>query len=704
MYYFYVQFNEDWVEKFKYGFTKNYIKRLLSSHEQHSNLSKYIRLYKLEYTEKYENLKLYKECDKLISICARNLERYNLGDYKPIFLNRIKPYLVEDGGSTEFITSDGLIHLEMVVLYEFSKLGINVIKEYSESELVEINKRISLIHNSISGNRLAINHYTPRDYQKKIIDYAIKTFTADNNKIYIKLATGGGKTFIVYNILRYLVEFKNLKTIIIVSPLRKINRQNTSKKYTKLLERNFTILNYSEDYDIKKFSINPHKIVTFCSSSKNKEKLLNVIKQLNNYALWFDEAHHTVEQSLVNNDENLVEFCKKSLYTIFTSASPNRKLVLQNYSIFGELCKLISVRELINLGFLCDIKTYIFDIQQENIKIINYIVNAFKEQNKKFGFSFHSRQKNAFNLFRIHVELYNMKETKTKPFLLLGDIIDENLRTVINNIKLDYDFKSIDLYETTEYSIGYVVQQYSMGYDFPKLDFVVFPDNKSSHQDIVQCLGRGFRIYKDKYLSVLIPTFINEQNINNAQYRFKQIINVIKYLIREVEIEFDDIKFDNSESNSEKNTNVIGETYEGVNNIRAKLLELLELNKRFTYEEFVEHLLNNNIDTADKYYDYYSKINDSNNEFLKIRLPENPFTEYENMAWRDVDKDKDKYYSFEECVEKLSNYEENFGIVNALENLDYEQKIIKLNEIDVKFPRTCYSLYYKKFNCFPLLE
>ena len=48
-------------------------------------------------------------------------------------------------------------------------------------------------------------------------------------------------------------------------------------------------------------------------------------------------------------------------------------------------------------------------------------------------------------------------------------------------------------YENIKNSMAYVVQKYSMGYDFEKVDYITFCDPKSSYNDIIQCTGRGTR-------------------------------------------------------------------------------------------------------------------------------------------------------------------------------------------------------------------
>jgi hypothetical protein len=47
-YYLYVMENVDWIKKYKYGITKNYCRRIIDSHDQHSHLSNYLHLWELE--------------------------------------------------------------------------------------------------------------------------------------------------------------------------------------------------------------------------------------------------------------------------------------------------------------------------------------------------------------------------------------------------------------------------------------------------------------------------------------------------------------------------------------------------------------------------------------------------------------------------------------------------------------------------------
>jgi predicted helicase len=88
-----------------------------------------------------------------------------------------------------------------------------------------------------------------------------------------------------------------------------------------------------------------------------------------------------------------------------------------------------------------------------------------------------------------------------------------------------------------------------MGYDFNKLDFICFSDPKLSIKDIKQCIGRGIRpdglgLYgsnKEKILNISLPVYIDE----NSDNKYEKIIEVLKYLLYDIEIPFEEIEFKN---------------------------------------------------------------------------------------------------------------------------------------------------------------
>ena len=83
-------------------------------------------------------------------------------------------------------------------------------------------------------------NWQERNYQKDIILNGCKLLNT-YNKFYLELATGGGKSYILYKI----IEEKKPDIIIIFSPRKKINKQNTSDKYQNILNNQFLIYDCS---------------------------------------------------------------------------------------------------------------------------------------------------------------------------------------------------------------------------------------------------------------------------------------------------------------------------------------------------------------------------------------------------------------------------------------------------------------------------
>jgi predicted helicase len=97
---------------------------------------------------------------------------------------------------------------------------------------------------------------------------------------------------------------------------------------------------------------------------------------------------------------------------------------------------------------------------------------------------------------------------------------------------LDYIYNDIKTYESTINSIGYVVAQYSMGYDFKHLNFIHFGDPKLSLKDIIQSIGRGLRpdcldngknLLKELFIS--LPIFLD--NTGKYENIVEVIINIL---------------------------------------------------------------------------------------------------------------------------------------------------------------------------------
>ena len=627
--------------------------------------------------------------ERLIQHEFRELNvKYDAGTefYNKKIITLIEPYLITLG-----IKYKKLSKQEIGDLIRCNRVR-KIVKKINIQSLINVLKS-KRINNQYIWNE--------REYQRKIINFS-KNELLSKNKIYILLPTGGGKSYIVYSLFEYLKS----EFIIIVSPRKIVNSQNVSQKYLQILNDNYIVFNCSTDNNFDQYlRLSNKKIVICCTQSINKiyEKILSI--PITNITIWFDEAHWGIEEWIDTVNDNINSHFwlldnKHIKYRIFTSASPNKIKILQNENIFGKLYYSIKVKELINLNWLSKIKPYIYSENINNVDNINYIIFDFNERKRKFGFSFHNKQKNAFNLFYKHYIQYKSNKTHIKPFLLISDSFMNEKESKLQEIVLEYNYRDIKTYETTYYSIGYVVAKYSIGYDFNKIDFICLSDPKLSIKDIKQCIGRGIRpdglgqygSNKEKILIVSLPVYIDDINDN----KYETIIEVLKYLLYDIEISFEEIEFKNRYTVSSKEVKQNSNEYDGINNIKSILLNLLDLENRrialaITYKKTRKIIADKNIKSKESYYELCEK--DS-------RLSKEPEVVFKGQFtnWIEYLSIERVYYDLETCKNKIDEYLSNettidFEFINITKSL----KIL-----DDMFPP--YDLWIEYYNINDLTE
>ena len=643
---------------------------------------------------------------KLLIVCESLIESQNIEEHLHYYYwNYSTTKLDNTTSATEWFTKD-FRYEDIKKALEEGNYNNEIIKDIDEIDRItekskreELKKKYIKKMNKKSFERKNKLKDKARDYQQIIINYIIIALEKFN-KIYLELATGGGKSFIVYNILN---KFKP-DTIIIFSPRININEQNTSKKYLSLLNNEYLVYNCSERNDFDKFKLeceeqNKRMIIVACSQNSHKK----VYDLINNYNLddifiWFDEAHHTIEEWVNKRDNSISNFfleSNKINKRIFTSASPNKTHVEQNKDIFGELYTPIKVKKLIDMGWLCPIIPYVFDNDDnDDINLCKYSLEHFSKFNCNFGLSFHNERQNAFKLFKMHYEKYLNNYTEIKPFLMLGDDY-KNKELIEIKKNLDYNFTSKDEYEKTKNSIAYVVKKYSIGYDFKGIDYIIFSDSKTSYSDIIQCIGRGIRPdgldeqgkNKKKKLTIMLPIFFKTEK----ETKYSKIVNVMYYLINDIGLEYNKIDFNYYNPNPNPNPNSkSGNDYEGGENMKAILLELIKKNKYSTWKkkDFINLLKKNNI--HDREIQYKKYIEDRS----ELNLPEDPYICFPDFTWEQT-YDKSPYYSKDECKKKISQIKDNDDELDLDDKYEPE---IYLNSIDNKIPPQCLFRFYGGFN------
>jgi hypothetical protein len=268
----------------------------------------------------------------------------NMGIIERLLQNEFRELNVKYDAGTEFYNKKIITLIEPYLI----TLGIKYRKLSKQeiSDLVRCNrvrktmKKInikSLIHILKSKRTNKKYNWNEREYQTTIINYSKNKLLLEN-KLYIELPTGAGKSYIVYNLFEYLKS----EFIIIVSPRKIVNSQNISQKYLQILKENYITFNYSSDNNFDEYlRLSNKKIVICCTQSISKIYERILLNSITNITIWFDEAHWGIEEWIdILNDNINSQFWlldnRHIQYRIFTSASPNKGKILQNENIFGK--------------------------------------------------------------------------------------------------------------------------------------------------------------------------------------------------------------------------------------------------------------------------------------------------------------------------------------------------------------------------------
>jgi hypothetical protein len=585
----------------------------------------------------------------------------------------------------------------------------------TEDELKRINRNKNNIINKFLKFYIGIinlNKEILRDYQIQAIAYITEQLKI-NNKLYLHLATGAGKSKIAINVI------SNIKplNIIIFSPRITIKNQNISNKYLDILNEN----NFQ------------YNIYSYCYQSYKNVYNLIIKNNIKDIFIWFDESHWALDnwvsisiddtkdkdenakiKQFFINDNNYIK------YRLFTTASPNKDLIINNEKYYGKLYEPIKFKELKN-KYLCDIEVEIFDkeIEMERIEYNSLIFNTFNKYNqeRKLGFSFHNTCNSAYLSYLHHLKDFNDGKIDIKPYLLINEEFikkemfndkdnnnndDDNNKEDLKVIKkIKKDIGNIDYYNeiskfenevnNKQKALGYVVAKYSIGYDNKNIDIIYFTDYKLSYKDIIQSIGRGTRLNGDKKLRIILPTNSN----NDIGRNYKKIENVLKYLLIDIELDYDNIKSYKLVLETNKKLKIIDDnSYHIIEDIDVKSSintmkhNIISKANDWTISKIITQLKRNNIHTIQDY-TLYSEQNKN------INLPDiNELLENDSFNFRDTYNNESEcpyYYNKNECIEVIRSYDDYF-IINYI--IDDSEKLKYLNENDEKIPKMSLWIFY----------
>lgn len=138
-YYFYIMTNKDWkwFNAVKYGITNNPLERIAKI-DQHITRNNFLHLYKYNKTCNYSGE--YDDIDKIISNTCRNSDKCKelMKKNNLEYLDKIIEYIINEDGGKEFIKTNGIEILKLIINNDFIKLGIEI-EEINPDELEKIN-------------------------------------------------------------------------------------------------------------------------------------------------------------------------------------------------------------------------------------------------------------------------------------------------------------------------------------------------------------------------------------------------------------------------------------------------------------------------------------------------------------------------------------------------------------------------------------
>ena len=459
--YLYIISNPDWVGKYKYGYTTNPHNRICS--EQHSFKSQYIMLWKISKTESYN---LWKESDKIISIGCRNG-----------WLPQLKPYLIEDGGGTEFISSDGLETLYNI----FDNLSTYNIISHRES-LNNIEK--------INSYTPKINTILPRDYQFDILN-KIKNFYKTHNEGKLIWACGLGKS--IMSLL--IAEHMNFHNVLICVP-------------SKFLKGQFEKISLNFNFNIV--------VSTYHSVHKHN--------RIWDFAI-MDECHHLAGHSF-NNVWNI----RANKYLYMTSTEKviknriNEKCMSCDFGCYID-CK--TIKWAIDNNYITDY----------NLLMIS---SKSSDWSDRLSMSVYMAVKAIENYNDLtHILIYtNTMESSDKVTKLVKEYSSIEIYCESLHSKSKNNDTKIQEFKNSKIGIISCVYIFGEGFDIPKLNGVVFAEKMESSIRIVQSALRPNRKdsdYPDKKAYIIIPYMDDVEGLTKCRkiiHKMRNVDESIKQKIR----------------------------------------------------------------------------------------------------------------------------------------------------------------------------
>jgi superfamily II DNA or RNA helicase len=655
----------------------------------------------------------------------------NLGHIERLLQFEFKKFnITEYDGGTEFYNKKIIDLIEPYLI----SIGIKY-KKLTKSEihiLTRCNRnRVKNTINKINIKaliRILKSKYTPRWYQKNIIDNAIIHFNT-NDKGMLVLICGVGKTLISLWIAQELES----NTILIGVPLTRLLKQWGD--IINVLFKNVPLLIVKDGIyidDITQFvTQNTNKCIVLTTYS-SAHKVYTATQQSSfEFSIKInDEVHHLTTSNISSqNTKKYVEMLKipatKQLSLTATlkhidGICGDNVVSNDNVNYFGQIIDRKCLLWAINNNIICDyiIQTIITNEEQMDHILLKF--NIIEENDKRLFLSAYISLKSIHDAHSHHLLVYcNKTANSNKVIKYIKMLLDDKYKYFdIPDIyystyhgDMNPEDKNQILKKFHEAPSGIITNMYCLGegWDCPLLDGVVFAENMTSNIRIVQSALRASRKHiKDinKKNKIILPIFnvsgddwntngnVDLAKVREVIYQMGLEDETITQKIKVYRVDIDKpikIKKEKKEGGDIDNFGEYDDEF--TQKLRLKTVNRTSL--CITYEKAKKIIAyKNNIKSKTDYY----KLCDVDNRLSK----EPEITFYGRFTgWVDYLGIERIYYNLEECKIKINEY---LLLHHTLYQywLDLSHVCNELCKIDTSFPPN--ELWVEYYNVKDLTE
>lgn len=343
----------------------------------------------------------------------------------------------------------------------------------------------------------------PREYQKRIIDSVLKTYTNGRRKAFFVLATGLGKTFIASTIAEKLYAY-GLRRILVLCHATDLAFQLQKSFWTQISKKIPTRIFMNGEPPVPMDGINFGLYQT----------LFGYLGGINADAfdlIIVDEAHH----ALANAFASCIEHLKPKLL-IGMTATPWRGDGASVESIFGEPIERISLVDGMRMGYLAkvDYRLMCDNINWDEIPRLAKKPLSIRDLNKRL---FLPQRDDAVidQLLKVARETNNPRIAVFSPSKNHAESFAAKLvSSGVSAANMSIDDKVTRRRILLDFSSGNIkaitaVDVLNEGIDVPDVNILVFLRATHSRRIFVQQLGRGLRLTKGKK-KVIVLDFVTD--------------------------------------------------------------------------------------------------------------------------------------------------------------------------------------------------